>query len=175
MPLAIQPEDFSQRVTDTNRHTWTLGTMRYVVKALDGAQVTIVVDNRVGSAVVGTLVNVFDGGPGRGPRVTVESEYAPGEFQRTNFYLPNVGVVIEMQAGAGAKFRALDMERDDESMALRYVRAQLDHEYAWAGSWTMRAVGAYDQINVSREVKKTREFEYWTVNMDRIRPMVGVR
>ena len=175
MPLAIQPSDFSQRVTDVNRHTWTLGTIRYVVAALDGAEVTVVVDERVGSAVTGKLVRAFDGGPARGPRLAIESEYAPGETQITNFWLPNVGVIIEMGAGAGAKFRALDLAREDESMALSYVRAQLDHEYAWAGSWTMRAVGAYDQINVSREVKKTREFEYWTVSMNQIRPMVRTR
>lgn len=165
MPLAIQPQDFSHRVTDVNRHTWTLGTMRSVVKALDGAQVTIVVDSRVGSAVVGTLVNVFDGGPARGPRVTVESEYAPGEFQRTNFYLPNVGVIIEMQAGAGAKFRALDLYRDEQSKALNLVRSMFDQEYAWGGNWEMKPVGSGDQVSVSRAVKETREFDHWTVDV----------
>lgn len=173
MPLSIQPEDFSTRTTDTNRHTWTLGTIRYVIQALNGAEVTVVVDQRVGSAVTGKLVRAFDGGPGRGPRIAIESEYAPGETQITNFWLPNVGVIIEMGAGAKAKFWALDLACADETMALSYIRSQLDHEYAWAGTWTMRAVGAYDQINVSREVKATREFEYWTVSMNQIRPMVG--
>src|SRR5699024_1035006 len=89
MPLAIQPQDFSQRVTDVNRETWTLGTMRSVIKALNGAEVTIVTDKATGSATVGTLIKCFDGGPARGPRVTVETEYAPGERRSTDYWLPH--------------------------------------------------------------------------------------
>ena len=173
MPLAIQPSDFSQRVTDANRDTWTLGTMRYVVKALDGAEVTIVTDTGTGHAVVGTLVNVFNGGPARGPRVTVETEYAPGEFQRTNYWLPQVGIIIEMGRSAEAKWKALDMHREDKVVALRYMRAQFDQEYAWGGKWEMRPVGAHDQVSVSREVKETMEFDHWTVSIGRITPRVG--
>ena len=173
MPLAIQPSDFSQRVTDANRDTWTLGTMRYVVKALDGAEVTIVTDTGTGHAVVGTLVNVFNGGPARGPRVTVETEYAPGEFQRTNYWLPKVGIIIEMGDGAGAKWTALNMHREDKDVALRYVRAQFDQEYAWGGKWEMKPSGAGDEVVVSREVKETMEYDFWRVRMDRIVPRVG--
>ena len=174
MPLAIQPSDFSQRVTDVNRDTWTLCTMRYVVKALAGREVTVVVDSSVGSAVVGKLIRVFDGGPSRGPRLTVETEYAPGEFQKTNYWLPKVGVVIEMGGGYG-KFDALNLYREDKDVALRYIRAQFDQEYAWGGKWEMNPVGAGDQVNVSREVKKTMEFDYWTVNVNQITATVGVR
>lgn len=173
MPLAIQPQDFYQRHTTASRDTWSLGTMRYVVKALNGAQVTIVTDSSVGSAVVGKLVRVFDGGPGRGPRIAVESEYAPGKTQITNYYLPNVGIVIEMGRGNG-KFDALKMYHEDRMTALRYVRAQFeDQEYAWGGKWDMRPTGAYDQVSVSREVKKTMEFDHWTVSIGRITPRVG--
>ena len=175
MPGAIKPEDFSQRVTDVNRDTWTLGTMRYVVKALAGAEVTVVVDNQTGFALTGKLVRVFDGGPGRGPRVAVETEYEPGKTHITNYWLPNVGIVIEMGSNAGAKWRALDLHREDKDTALKYVRAQLDHEYGWSGQWNMNPVGAYDQVNVSREVKETMEHDYWTVNIDRITPKVGAR
>jgi|SRR5699024_9722759 len=168
MPLAIQPQDFSQRVTDVNRETWTLGTMRSVIKALNGAEVTIVTDKATGSATVGTLIKCFDGGPARGPRVTVETEYAPGEFQRTNYWLPNVGIIIEMGRGANAKWEALNIFREEKDVALRYVRAQFDQEYAWSGKWEMRPVGAYDQVSVSREVKETMEFDHWTVSIDRI-------
>lgn len=172
MPLAIQPSDFSQRVTDVNRDTWTLGTMRYVVKALAGREVTVVVDSSVGSAVVGKLVRVFDGGAGRGPRLTIETEYAPGEFQKTNYWLPKVGVVIEMGGGFG-KFDALNLHREDQDMALRYVRAQFDQEYAWSGKWDMKPSGAHDEVVVSREVKETMEYDFWRVRMDRIIPRVG--
>lgn len=176
MPGAIKPEDFSQRVTDVNRNTWTLGTMRYVVKALDGAEVTVVIDNQSGFAVTGKLVRVFEGGPGRGPRVAVETEYEPGKTQITNHWLPNVGIVIEMGSNAGAKWRALDMHREDKDVALRYVRAQFeDQEYAWGGKWEMRPTGAYGQVSVSREVKETMEFDHWMVDVDRITARVGVR
>jgi len=177
MPLAIQPSDFSQRVTDVNRDTWTLGTIRYVVKALLQAdsEVTVVTDKFVGSAVTGKLVRAFDGGAGRGPLLAIETEYAPGQFHVTNFWLPKVGVIIEHAPSARAKFAALEMEREDKYMALRYVRAQFDEEYAWAGNWVMRPSGAYDEVVVSREVKEKMEYDFWRVNMTRIQPVVGVR
>lgn len=167
MPLAIQPQDFSQRVTDVNRETWTLGTMRSVIKALDGAQVTIVTDKATGSATVGTLIDCFNGGPARGPRVTIETEYAPGEFQKTNYWLPNVGIIIEMDRGAGAKWKALDLFREEKSKALNLVRSMFEQEYAWSGKWEMRPTGAGDQVSVSREVKETMEFDHWTVDVAR--------
>src|SRR5699024_12278759 len=94
MPLAIQPQDFSQRVTDVNRETWTLGTMRSVIKALNGAEVSIVTDKATGSAKVGTLIKCFDGGAARGPRVAVETEYATREIPRANDRLADVGIII---------------------------------------------------------------------------------
>lgn len=175
MPLAIQPSDFSQRVTDTNRNTWTVATMRYVVDALDGAQVTVVTDQRVGSAVTGTLIRAYNGGPASGPRLTIETEYAPGQFQRTNFYLPNVGVVIEMQFMGKAKFDALDAKREDESMALRYVRSTMDAEDAWKGEWTSKASGESDTVVVSREERGKFNYQSWTVRLNDIRPVVGKR
>ena len=177
MPLAIQPQDFYQRNTTASRTEWSLGTMRYVVKALAGRQVVVVVDTAVGSSVVGKLVRVFDGGAGRGPRLTIETEYAPGEFQKTNYWLPKVGVVIEMetlgQSMATAKFDALKMVYEDTSTALKYVRAQFDQEYAWGGKWDMKPSGAGDEVVVSREVKETMEYDFWRVRMDRIVPRVG--
>ena len=176
MPLAIQPQDFYQRNTTASRTEWSLGTMRYVVKALAGRQAVVVVDTAVGSSVVGKLVRVFDGGAGRGPRLTIETEYAPGEFQKTNYWLPKVGVVIEMetlgQSMATAKFDALKMVYEDTSTALKYVRAQFDQEYAWSGKWTTKPSGAYDEIVVTRDDKGEHGYEFWRVNIDRITPMV---
>ena len=173
MPLAIQPQDFYQRNTTASRTEWTLGTMRYVVKALAGRQAVVVVDSAVGSSVVGKLVRVFDGGPARGPRLTIETEYAPGEFQQTNYWLPKVGIIIEMDRGAGAKWEATKMVYEDTSTALKYVRAQFDQEYAWSGKWTTKPSGAHDEVVVSREVKETMEYDFWRVRMDRIIPRVG--
>ena len=173
MPLAIQPQDFYQRNTTASRTEWSLGTMRYVVKALAGRQVVVVVDSAVGSSVVGKLVRVFDGGPARGPRLTIETEYAPGEFQQTNYWLPKVGIIIEMDRGAGAKWEATKMVYEDTSTALKYVRAQFDQEYAWSGKWTTKPSGAHDEVVVSREVKETMEYDFWRVRMDRIIPRVG--
>lgn len=177
MPLAIQPQDFYQRNTTASRTEWSLGTMRYVVKALAGRQAVVVVDSAVGSSVVGKLVRVFDGGPARGPRLTIETEYAPGEFQQTNYWLPRVGIIIEMetpgQSMATAKWDATKMVYEDTSTALKYVRAQFDQEYAWSGKWTTKPSGAHDEVVVSREVKETMEYDFWRVRMDRIIPRVG--
>ena len=172
MPLAIQPQDFYQRNTTASRTEWSLGTMRYVVKALAGRQVVVVVDSAVGSSVVGKLVRVFDGGPARGPRLTIETEYAPGEFQQTNYSLSKVGIIIEMDSGAGAKWEATKMVYEDTSTALKYVRAQFDQEYAWSGKWTTKPSGAHDEIIVTRDDKGEHGFEFWRVNIDRITPKV---
>lgn len=97
------------------RDRWTVAKMRYVVEALAGATVAVECDSRTGFTVEGVLEAAFDGGPTRGGRLTVRSEYGG-----THYYLPQVGVIVVLDdgAGMGAKWRAIAQMRDDRHEAV---------------------------------------------------------
>jgi hypothetical protein len=140
---AILASDFSDKVTDVNRHTWTLGKMRYVIAALDGDPVAIIADNQTGFALVGArLIEAFDGGPSRGPRVTIETTYVDEQgvtkTQRTNYWLRGIGATIIPLAnpqgpGGGAKWRAIEAARKDASAATAIARKL--HEVSTGREW----------------------------------------
>lgn len=141
MTTAILASDFSDRVTDTNRRAWTLGKMRHAIAALDGRDVAIITDRQTGHVTFGRLIECFDGGPSRGPRVMVESDLSDGTVQRTTFWLHGIGETIiplsERLGERGAKWTALETWREEKSRAIRWA-AERHGEVegrAW-GSWT---------------------------------------
>lgn len=76
---AILASDFSDKVTDVTRHNWTIAKIAPVVEALAGQPVAITVDRQTGSTEVGVvLLQAFDGGFTRGPRLTVERTLSDG-------------------------------------------------------------------------------------------------
>lgn len=123
---AILASDFSDSVSDVNRHRWTLGKMQFVVDALMEAPVAVIVDKGTGHAEVGVILKeAFDGGGDRGPRLAV---YRPDIGSTTNFWLPNIGETIipldEVITVKGAKWRALEQYRKVKSEATRIARAE---------------------------------------------------
>ena len=122
-------------------HGWTVGVMQYIVKVLDGTPVAVVVDDSTGHAIVGArLIAAFNGGPSRGPRLTVEITLPDGETQRTHYWLHAVGPIIDMP-GYGflksAKYRVMGALQDDRRKAIDLGRAA----QAAAG-----ATGAYGKV-----------------------------
>ena len=94
----IKPQDFSSRVTDPNRETWTLGTIAYVVEVLEGREVVVETDKRTGHSVQGRIVGYASSGSRNpGARLKVETSYVDekGETrtQTTNYLLWEIGVI----------------------------------------------------------------------------------
>jgi len=147
---AILASDFSQSTTDTNRHSWTLGKMRHVIAALNGQPVAIICDKQTGFAEVGVrLTSVFDGGPSRGDRLTVERDDDDGVTRKTTYWLPAIGETIIPLASevgiSGAKWAATRSYSDECSAAIKLVR---DRHPEWDyGKW--EAVPFDHEVHVS--------------------------
>ena len=123
----VKAQDFSSYTTDNNRFNWTARKMEILVESLTpGATVAVEVDKMTGHTVIGRLIGVLDGIPGRGSRVTIETDLRDGSTQRTNYLLSNVGTSIlilagdESRPGGGAKWRALDLWRKRMVWSGRY-------------------------------------------------------
>jgi hypothetical protein len=130
---AIQARDFSERVNDPNRDRWSVAAMQAVIEALGGRPVAIVADESTGFTLVGvTLTAAYDGGPARGPVVTVV-----GSDTTTNYRLADIGAVIDLDGasvpGGGVRHSAVQIYREVRSAAIR--QAQRDHEADHYGKW----------------------------------------
>jgi hypothetical protein len=174
--VAISASDFSDRTTDSDRHCWTLGKFRHLVAALDGAPVAIVTDARTGHTEVGVrLVKCFDGGPDRGPRLTIERELADGQIQRTNYRVTDIGeTIIPLVPGwfADAARRTHGRERSE---AIRLARAEHGEcEGRCWGEWTARveldvvAVTYTPYTGLMRARADAGERGYWSYPLARL-------
>lgn len=133
MPLAITAEDFDYSHT-TVRYDWTVGKMRHVIAALDGAEVTIVVDKHDGYTVRCRLVDTFEDETDDDPQLTVETIPLHGCAERFTYRLLEVGVIIEMSEEAEAKWVAVDTYRAETERAIEHARRQ--HPDWGPGIWT---------------------------------------
>jgi hypothetical protein len=139
-------------VTDPLYNRWTVGKLRHVIAALRGRRVVVTTDSQSGHAIFGCrLIRAFEGGAGRGPRLTVEYDLGDGDTQRTNFYVPSLGDTIvpfpgETWGDRGPKWEALDRWRTENRAAIE--RAQHEHmaEHPY-GRW--EASPLQDGISVS--------------------------
>lgn len=135
---AITARDFESSTASVNwkELRWSVGALRHVVTALDGAPVAVVTDKRtghaeVGSRLVGTLANGTSIGAD-GPRLVVERTLSDGTTQRTNFRVEDIGTIIPLaESGTGAKWVALDLMRKESAAATAWAREQ-----AKAATWT---------------------------------------
>jgi hypothetical protein len=136
---AILASDFNQKVTDPNRRRWSIGHLQHVIAALAGAPVAITTHRGSGHTLIGVeLVNAFEGGPARGPRVAIRSTLGDGTTQVTNYFLPEIGeAIIPLTAeGSDAKWTATKSVMDQVSAAIRTARAEHGEcEGRAHGSW----------------------------------------
>lgn len=122
---AITPRDFSTSVNDVNRDRWTVGTLAFVVEALNGQRVAIVTDNGTGGALVGVTLGKIVAGGSHSYRLHVTSTYESGETQTTAYLLQGLGAIIPLEQEPGvspAKWRALDAHRIAQSEAIKVMR-----------------------------------------------------
>lgn len=112
MTGAIYAKDFSDRVTDVNRETWTPNTIQWVVEALEGREVLIEVDRGTGFMQKGRLTGYSSSGLCGGASATVHVAH---EFGTTRFLLFKIGVIVDLEGSA--KWKALDLRRRAERAA----------------------------------------------------------
>lgn len=129
----ILASDFSDRVTDNDRHIWTAGKMRHVIAALKGRRVSIVTDNQTGHTLFNVrLVGLTTGMSSNLARVQIEYVYAPGKSQFTNYLLMNIGPCITLMPSATTdkrdKWQALNTWREETSAAIGLYHAHREAE-----------------------------------------------
>lgn len=124
----IRPEDFSQRVTDVNRHTWTAANLEHVVAALEEREVLVETDKQTGHMQRGRLTGYTTSGlsGGAGARLRVTDEHGT-----TAFLIFKIGVIVDLGvdgefASANAKWEALRLKRQAEARALGMAREHED-------------------------------------------------
>jgi hypothetical protein len=133
---AILASDFGQKVTDPNRRRWSIGHLQHVIAALAGAPVAITIHRGSGHTLIGVeLVDAFEGGPARGPRVAIRSTLSDGTTQVTNYFIPEIGeAIIPLTAeGAKAKWTATKSVMDQVGVAIR--TAQAEHGECEGRTW----------------------------------------
>ncbi len=134
MGSTITPEDFSQRVTDKDRHRWTAGKLRHVSAALDGRRCIITTEERTGHALIGARLHGLRQTPGYGTyQLLIEWEYAPGKTQRTWTPIDGIGPAIIAMDGPG-KFVVSELLRLESSAAITAAREALPE--CTYGAWT---------------------------------------
>jgi hypothetical protein len=145
LSTAIKASDFSGKTTDAQRTIWTVGKMRHLIAALDGAEVIVTTDARTGHTVIGAQLVSLRKTPGFGSYdVLVVTEH-----NRTWFSLSSIGeTIIPLDAsGKGAKWAALDLYREERSAAIQAAQAA-NPSCAW-GEWS--AEPGHDWIDVAYE------------------------
>lgn len=143
---AIQASDFSTRVDDPRRDTWTVGKMRHAMNALGGRPVVITVDKRTGMTLTGVaIVRTFTRFGGL-DRVTVTSRYKDDADQGVNYPLIDIGPAIvpldTITAGNDPACKAHESWRAEVNRAIEAVRAVHGEAQgrAW-GSWRGHCTG----------------------------------
>lgn len=170
----IKPQDFSERVTDPNRETWTLGTIAPVVAVLEGREVVVETDRRTGHSVQGEIVGYASTGSSNpGARLKVKTSYVDekGEtrFQTTNYLLWEIGVIVDLGRDfRSTKYEALQRYREDRMAAIDKVRAQAEAEGRDYGKWEATGYG-FGRFGVTYTPQREGAGErgLWEVTVDR--------
>lgn len=162
---AINPADFNKNTKDPDRHEWTPGQMRHLVRALGDTPVAIVLEKATGFSLVNVQLRDVRKTPGYGTfQVLVAAPLSDGTIQLCWYSLNNVGTVIILGASR-ARWTALDTFRKEESAAKRKAYPLWEKQYEGrqqpAGKWTVRS-SAYD-VTVSFMPDSLRDqYDYWT-------------
>lgn len=155
---AINARDFGDRVTEANRDEWRAGAMHHLIKALNDAPVTIVLDTHTGF----TQANVTLGGvrqtPGYGTfQVLVESVHSGGTKGRCWHPLHKVGAVIIMGDSA-PRWEALRTFREERSAAIVRLQKDMAVELGLSnclelprGTWSVSVFNGYVHASFSPE------------------------
>lgn len=154
----ILASDFSDSMTDRLRHTWTVGKMYHLIKALAGRPVAITTDSRTGFTEFNvTLEGTYNGA--WGAKVTVKHVYdADPEngrgYNLTDYSLRNTGeaiIVLPTEGGRNdVKWEALKSYRDHMSAAIREAQKMAEGTGRDWGKWTADVVSG-QEVSVKYE------------------------
>ena len=169
----IKPQDFSSRVTDPNRETWTLGTIAYVVEVLEGREVVVETDKRTGHSVQGRIVGYASSGSRNpGARLKVETSYVDekGETrtQTTNYLLWEIGVIVDLGRDfRSTKYEALRLASEGRMAAIDKARALADADQDF-GTWEATHYG-WNRYGVTYTPQRENAGKrgLWEVTVDR--------
>jgi len=165
MPGVIKPEDFSSRVTDPNRHRWTLGTIEHVVTAMKGRPALVEVDNRTGCSFTGEIVGYSSSGS-RNPGARLHFVSDIGGGSATWYLLSEVGVIVDMTPHGNAKWDALRMASNARMAALDAARAKVTDADPYAGTWEITA-GGFGRYHVHRTLPDEKSYagKSWEITL----------
>lgn len=142
MGSTVTPEDFSHYVTDKDRHVWTAGKLRHVIKALEGRRVVITTEARTGHTLIGARLEGLRQTPGYGTyQILISWEYAAGQVQRTWYHIDGLGPAITAM-DAPVKFVVSELARQESSAALKAAREALPE--CTYGAW--KTTPGYDYV-----------------------------
>jgi hypothetical protein len=164
---AILASDFSKSTADPTRRDWTIGKMDLLVEVLAGSPVVITTDRGSGHTEIGVrLIRAFDGGPSRGPRVTVERTLSDGDTQQTNYFMWSIGetiVPMEEQPIKGFKWRVLDLYRERSWEAIQAAREIAGHD---RGKWEAHPLSAHRWVvRYTPQSTDAPHADYWTIDL----------
>lgn len=175
----IKSRDFGTRTTDIQMTQWTNADLEHVIDALEGRDLIIEVDKQTGCSTTGRLVGQTTSGSCGGASATlhVRHEYAPGQFQQTNYLIFNVGVIVDLTTDLtadGGKWDALDRKRRAEREALDQAKAKaaeqgVDLTDAYG---TVHGLGAR-QYDVTFRTQDQKSYESVFATRVRVEKVIG--
>lgn len=162
MPSTLKPEDFSSRTTDPTRHLWTLGKIEHVVAALQGRRVAVETDRMTGHVSFGVITGyAATGSTHDGARLHVKDEYG----QTTGYYLPNVGVIVDLEQDyTSPKYAALAAARSARMAAIGEARSRVSDPDE--GAWEAEGLGfGRYSVTRSRQGEPSYKAEHFDVTL----------
>lgn len=123
MSSTFRAQDLKSSIADSHRSTdrsmWSVGSIRHVIKALNGQPVAVELDRQTGWTLVGAvLTEAYDN---RLSVCTEETKTAQNPTGLTRYFLPKVGVIIGLKSSS--KYDAIGFERTEHELARKLFLA----------------------------------------------------
>lgn len=176
---AVNARDFNKNTADTNRDEWLPGAMHHLVKALNGAQVAIVLDKHTGFAEFNVTLGGVRQAPGYGTfQVLVQRAYSDGTTGGCWYPLFKVGTVIEL-GNSRARWEAMDTYGEWQTLAICKLQDQMvadlgvEDRYALpSGKWEARVFPG--QVHASFAPEKFSDPVKYTWKAYRVADLIEV-
>jgi thiol-disulfide isomerase/thioredoxin len=124
MSSTFRAQDLKSSIADSTRSAdrsmWSVGSIRHVIKALNGQPVAVELDRQTGWTLVGAvLTEAYDNRLGV---CTEASKTTQNPMGLTRYFLPKVGVIIGL--GDSSKYTAITFERTEHELARKLFLAE---------------------------------------------------
>jgi hypothetical protein len=123
MSSTFRAQDLQSSIAGSSRSTtktmWSVGSIRHVIKALNGQPVAVELDNQTGWTLVGAvLTEAYDN---RLSVCTEDAKTSQNPTGLTRYFLPKVGVIVGL--GNSSKYDAISFERTEHELARKLFLA----------------------------------------------------